>query len=258
MSFHGEGKATSCQKKINKVSVVDQVCTALKQDIMSDVWKPGDRLPSEAELAAHFGVNRLSVRVALQKLNTLGIVETRVGEGSFVCKFSLRPVLNELSDFYSSEDAFYDVQQFRQMLDYNSVILAIKSATEKEKAELGEALQGYNRCAEKYVEDVDNDDLLYEMVDADFNFHYTVVKMSHNRLFKDVYFMAQELIRENISKLISERCHRRRDAGYPPLKHNDGHDIMYQCIMTSDIELLHGAIDAILGIIPVENLDIFN
>lgn len=46
--------------------------------------------PSESDLADLFGVNRLTVRLALQKLNTLGILDTRVGDGTYVCAFVLK------------------------------------------------------------------------------------------------------------------------------------------------------------------------
>ncbi|MBF6213127.1 GntR family transcriptional regulator [Nocardia puris] len=47
-------------------------------------FAPGDRLPSEAELAAEYGVNRLTVRRALTGLQQRGRIETRMGTGSFV------------------------------------------------------------------------------------------------------------------------------------------------------------------------------
>ena len=79
------------QRKISKISVVDQVADEMKEKIVSGEWKPGDKLPSESDIAQMYGVNRLSVRMALQKLGTLGIIETRVGEGSFVQEFSFYP-----------------------------------------------------------------------------------------------------------------------------------------------------------------------
>lgn len=55
--------------KIKKVSASEQVCEAIQDQISAGVWKVGDKLPSESDLAAKFGVNRLTVRMALQKLN---------------------------------------------------------------------------------------------------------------------------------------------------------------------------------------------
>ena len=46
------------KNKISRLSVVDQVCEAIKADLAAKVWQVGDRLPSESELADMFGVNR--------------------------------------------------------------------------------------------------------------------------------------------------------------------------------------------------------
>ena len=74
--------------------------------------------------------------MALQKLNTLGIIETRVGEGSFVRDFSLQPVLSELTVFYEGEDKYRDVQQLRSLLENECLDLAIRSATDEDKQHL--------------------------------------------------------------------------------------------------------------------------
>ena len=79
--------------KIKKVSASEQVCEAIQDQISAGVWKVGDKLPSESDLAAKFGVNRLTVRMALQKLNALGIVETRTGSGTFVIEFDFESYL---------------------------------------------------------------------------------------------------------------------------------------------------------------------
>lgn len=243
--------------KINRISIVDQVCHSIKQDIADGVWRPGDKLPSEAEFAETFGVNRLSVRMALQKLSTLGIIETRVGEGSFVCAFSLKPILNELTVFYEGEEKYKDVRQLRDLLEYECMRLAASSATDAEKAELKEALDAYNKCSYVYSCDPYNQENLELAVDADFNFHYKVVKMSHNKLYKDIYYMVQQLIRGHITELVSSRCRRRHEAGWPPLGENDTHNEIYNCIVTSNMEALRRINDEMLGIIPVKGMDVF-
>ena len=52
--------------------------------ISRDVLKPGDRLPSERELCKRFGVGRSSLREALRSLAVMGIIDGRVGDGTFV------------------------------------------------------------------------------------------------------------------------------------------------------------------------------
>lgn len=246
------------KKRINRVSIVDQVCSAIKQDIVDGIWKPGDKLPSEAELADTFGVNRLSVRMALQKLITLGIIETRVGEGSYVQQFSLRPFLSEIAVFYDDDEKYHEVQQLRNLLEGECMDLALKNASQEEKEELREVLERYNDASLKYSQELENTDLLDRLVDADFAFHYKLVKMSHNKLYKDVYFMIQQLIRRQIAKLISTRMRKRRDAGLNPIVENDTHNQIYYSIVNADPAGLKKAFEEHLGIVPVKGVDIFD
>ena len=51
---------------------------------LAEEARPGDRLPSEAELSREFDVNRLTVRRALEELSQRGLIETVHGKGSFV------------------------------------------------------------------------------------------------------------------------------------------------------------------------------
>ncbi len=51
---------------------------------MRRVWRPGDRIPPEKELAAQFGVGRSTIREAIKSLVILGVVESRPGDGSFI------------------------------------------------------------------------------------------------------------------------------------------------------------------------------
>lgn len=60
------------------------VAAALRSDLAAGRFRPGDRLPSEADLAARFGVHRNTVREALARLGREGLVAARRGAGSFV------------------------------------------------------------------------------------------------------------------------------------------------------------------------------
>lgn len=251
-------KRSAGKPKITRVSIVDQVCALIKQDIADGIWKEGEKLPSEAEFAELFGVNRLSVRMALQKLITLGIIETRVGEGSFVRPFSLRPFLSEIAIFYDDDEKYREVQQLRNLLEGECMNLAILNASQEEKDTLKAVLDRYNEAALHYNENIDDTERLDKMVDADFAFHYQVVKMSHNKLYKDVYYMVQQLIRRHITQMISTRTHRRRDAGILSAVSDDTHDRIYNGIIHADREAVRKAREEVLGIIPIHGLDIFD
>ncbi len=61
-----------------------QIFEKLQEDISSGRYKPGKRLPSEAELVRRFGASRMTVFRAMRELQSLGLVTRRVGSGTFV------------------------------------------------------------------------------------------------------------------------------------------------------------------------------
>ena len=61
-----------------------QIFERLQEDICSGHYKPGNRLPSEAELVRRFSASRMTVFRAMRELQSLGLVTRRVGSGTFV------------------------------------------------------------------------------------------------------------------------------------------------------------------------------
>lgn len=61
-----------------------QIQQSIQRDIAESVFRPGDRLPTEFELAAQFGVNRHTVRRALGELEEKGLIRVEQGRGTFV------------------------------------------------------------------------------------------------------------------------------------------------------------------------------
>jgi DNA-binding FadR family transcriptional regulator len=68
----------------------------IKAYVVENRLRPGDSLPSEAKLAEQLGVSRNSVREAVKSLETLGLLEARVGSGLYVGNFSLDVMLDFL------------------------------------------------------------------------------------------------------------------------------------------------------------------
>jgi GntR family transcriptional regulator, phosphonate transport system regulatory protein len=68
------------------VTLWRQIASQIQGDIASGACKPGTRLPTEAELSTRFGVNRHTVRRALEELTRDGLVRVEQGRGSFVAE----------------------------------------------------------------------------------------------------------------------------------------------------------------------------
>lgn len=68
------------------VSLWRQIVQAFEREIGAGAWRPGARLPTEAELSARFAVNRHTVRRAMEELEGKGLVRVEQGRGSFVAE----------------------------------------------------------------------------------------------------------------------------------------------------------------------------
>ena len=80
------------------IPLYERVRQAIVASIDDGTYSPGERLPSESRLAEDLGVNRLTVRRAIEELSRAGVVESRQGSGTFVSAPIVRlPVSQKLS-----------------------------------------------------------------------------------------------------------------------------------------------------------------
>ncbi len=105
-------------KRLPPVSLIpEQIQDAIKQFILDNQLKHGDKLPSENNLSQQLGVSRNSVREAVQSLATLGILEVRRGSGLYVKGFTLQPIIENIS-----YDVFYNLSELEDMLQVREVL----------------------------------------------------------------------------------------------------------------------------------------
>lgn len=71
-------------KRSQPIPLYYQLELQLREKIESGHWKPGDRLPPEIELARSYGVSRITVQQALERLGDEGLIERHRGRGTFV------------------------------------------------------------------------------------------------------------------------------------------------------------------------------
>lgn len=69
---------------MSSLPVYIQIHDKIKADIEHGVWKIGDKLPTERELATQFNVSRMTLRQAIQPLSDEGILERKIGSGTYV------------------------------------------------------------------------------------------------------------------------------------------------------------------------------
>lgn len=102
----------------------DQVAEQLAAEIRRGGLAPGDKLPTEAQLVAQFGVSRTVVREAVSRLKSLGLVDSRQGSGVFVCAQASFAPLHFEAQHAASQAAVVQMVELRRALEAEVAALA--------------------------------------------------------------------------------------------------------------------------------------
>ena len=156
--------------------------------VSSGTWPPGSRIPGENELAALFGVSRVSVRKAVSELAGRGILTAVRGGGTYVNELRPEDCLKNALELVRMDSVDYrDIQDFRLMLEPVIAARAAYSATEEQLRQLAASVDRQEEAErqgdrERYLEE----DLL---------FHHLLAEATGNPLVLRVMGLMQELLR---------------------------------------------------------------
>jgi len=162
------------------MKVVEQVFRMIREKKL----KPGDQLPSERTIAEQMGISRPTVREAVAALEVVGLVETRIGQGTFIKSVELEPLRFRAESLFLEERSPFEALETRKVLESYAAALAAERATDEQLGEIAAAL------AE--IEDgVKNDSMWNEA--ADRRFHLAVLAATNNSVLYDVTKMLLEM-----------------------------------------------------------------
>jgi GntR family transcriptional repressor for pyruvate dehydrogenase complex len=127
---------------VARSSVVDAVADRLRGEILAGRLPAGSRLPSERELSLALGVNRLTLRAALARLEALGLIATRHGASTLVTSWRERAGLDSLpaliGTLQPSDPMWFDMAvsllELRRILATEAVALAAVRHTPEQLA----------------------------------------------------------------------------------------------------------------------------
>ena len=109
---------------LGRTSLADRLAKRLAQQIERGVLSPGDRLPTEAQMAATHGVSRSVVREAMHRVKSLGLAVSRQGSGVFVAEPAAHQPLAFDPQVLESLDAVVHVVEVRRVLEGEMAALA--------------------------------------------------------------------------------------------------------------------------------------
>lgn len=171
-------------KRITKETVSETIIKQIKDMITNGTLIPGQRLPSERELAETLSVSRPSVREAMHALKSLGIIEIKTGEGTF-----LKDNYNLLSDHFNLNNmlkkfSLLDLVESRRILEVAIVGLAAERGTLENKKLIQELFH-------KSVKQKDNIEKYQEL---DFAMHVAIAEASQNKFLLEMLNTTRDLL----------------------------------------------------------------
>lgn len=170
-----------------RTGLVDQVIDQLRASVAGREWPVDTRIPTEPELADALGVGRNTVREAVRALAHSGILEVRQGDGTYVRATS--EVSGALRRLCGSE--LRDALQVRRALEVEGARLAASARTDEELAELRTLLE----CRDAHLRERRHADFAR----TDTEFHFAVVRCSHNAVLTELYRGLTEIVMASIA-----------------------------------------------------------
>ncbi|MHA6251443.1 FadR/GntR family transcriptional regulator [Oceanobacillus sp. CAU 1775] len=159
-----------------KPKVYQGVLQEIRSYIRNQQLKPGDKLPSERELAEKLQAGRSSVREALRALELLGLIETKHGEGTFLRNYRSLQSVELLSSFILLEDRTKEeLIETKLLLEKEGTKLALHHIDENTFNEL-----------EKCIDDKKSPEKIHT------KFYNILLKNAENQLLFKIWMLMEE------------------------------------------------------------------
>ena len=208
------------------VVAVDLVTAYVRDLIERGELRPGDRLPTERELAGQIGVSRPTVRTSLRALSTMGVVQSRQGAGTFIADgppaLASEP-LGLLAALHGlSRDGLFEA---RRVLEVGTSGLAAERASGIHLAAMSEEVTGMFATVEEPL----------TFLWHDVRFHRAIAAASGNPVLGVLIDMLGSMFYERRRETIQTATDLRDTA--------DAHRRIYQAIRSHNREAARAAMD---------------
>ncbi len=224
----------------------DYVVRKVRDYIFTNRLKPGDRIPSESELATALHVSRATLREAVKGLSLSGLLEAKPRTGTRVREFSYEQVSDALVAHFhlSSGVDLREILEARAALELSAVRLVVRRITPEEISELREIEARFEAAtAESRTH-----------VDLDCQLHAAFLKASGNRLLASMVdllraFFSHPSLEESILRRHYDREEQERTI--------NEHRLLIEAVAARDLELasrvLHSHFDRQLQWLETEH-----
>jgi len=158
--------------RIKKIRLTDSVISAIKEMIVEEGFKPGDKFYSENELTKKLGVSRSSIREAVKILETTGLVQVSQGKGIFIDDIQGRR-LSEFSSWLKNNE-----QAIREHFEVRMILESKTARYAAEKAD-GDDIRRMEEAHAQFVK-FSSENNIEEAISADGKFHRLLAAATKN------------------------------------------------------------------------------
>jgi GntR family transcriptional repressor for pyruvate dehydrogenase complex len=166
----------------------DRLAALLRGQIDAGALRPGDRLPTEQQLAHAHGVSRTVVREAVHQLRSRNLVHARQGSGVYVAAAPQNLPLAFDPSVLESVDAVVHVVELRRVLEGEMAALAAQRASRSQLADLRRALRAIDVAAAAG----------HDGVAEDLSFHRLIGEATGNPQFSQLLAFLEQYLREGM------------------------------------------------------------
>lgn len=166
----------------DSLMLTERVAAQIKKAIDAGQYCPGDKLPSENQLAELFQVSRTSIREAVKVLAGQGLVEVKRGIGAFVTAATPDDHLTKLEDvIYRQKDQLLELFQIRRILEEEVAAQAVRKATGEDIDKLSKLIEAAEETAAR-----NSETKIGELHAINSNFHCTLLEITGNNTLKQI------------------------------------------------------------------------
>lgn len=146
--------------------------------------KPGDKILNERKLSEKLGISRIPLREAISTLSTLGILEARQGDGTYVSVNS-NGILGNIIRKYGifNRSMIDEVFEARSLFESDAAMLAAKNRTAEDLKKLNEALTNHENALRLYLEEKISPK---QMMEYDNKIHLSIALCAHNNFILQI------------------------------------------------------------------------
>ncbi|MBP7528404.1 MAG: FadR family transcriptional regulator [Syntrophorhabdaceae bacterium] len=214
----------------------DEISTEIKKMIIEGIFKPGDKLPSESEIARQFNVGRQTVREALRLLELSGFLRVHKGGGggSIITNTILDTISKSLLDAVLMKNiSVAELTRARSDIEKLVISQAVENATEEDISILNENI---SKGSKKIARGV-------QAFEENIGFHILLAKTSKNGVFTIVVESIMAIVADFLSRIPQTLEISARIMGE--------HKQMVDAIVEHDKERAIKLMDAHLGFVDV-------